>query len=386
MTGLPNRLAFTTLMADLERRGARQVGILFIDVNGFKAVNDSLGHTAGDELVIEVARRLAGCRGERMVLARLGGDEFAFVLWGEGGLAIEAEVLGRLVSRAMSAPLHLRGTPLHVTLSQGLALRESWDMPLEEVLRRADVAMYRAKRDRLLDVQVYPPELDGDLGRDQEIETALTSPRLGVVPPNVFIAVAESRGLMSAVGRIILKRVCADLARCPELQVSINLSPVQLRDSRFLQELDEILNWHQVNPAQIEFELTEGVLIDNADRARLRLLALRERGFRVALDDFGTGFSSIGYLTSMPFDTLKIDQVFLRHSDNLLKNLALIRSIVHLAHTLDKTVVCEGVETHVQAAALLDSGCDELQGYLFARPVPLDKLVETYPNTLRLVA
>ena len=113
---------------------------------------------------------------------------------------------------------------------------------------------------------------------------------------------------------------------------------------------------------------------------------LRERGFRVALDDFGTGFSSIGYLTSMPFDTLKIDQVFLRHSDDLMKNLSLIRSIVHLAHTLDKTVVCEGVETPVQAAALLDSGCDELQGYLFARPMPLDKLVEAYPETLRLVA
>ena len=420
MTGLPNRRAFNHHLEELERRRVPQVGVLFIDVNGFKAVNDALGHAAGDELVVEVAQRLSGCLGDGVFLSRLGGDEFAFVLQGEAGLKMKAEVLGRLVARAMNEPVSLRGSDLHITLSQGLGFRDGLDLSLEEVLRRADVAMYRAKRDRLLDVQLYGPEIDGEVARDLDLEAALrsalespeefhmlyqpvvrargeelvraealarwTSPRLGVVPPNVFIRVAEQRGLMSALGRIILERVCADLARCPDLQVSINLSPVQLRDPRFLSDLDVIMARHDVHPGQIELELTEGVMIDNADRARQSLLALRARGFRVALDDFGTGFSSIGYLTSMPFDTLKIDQVFLRHSDDLMKNLSLIRAIVHLAHTLDKTVVCEGVETPVQAAALLESGCDELQGHLFARPMPLENLVEAYPETLRLVA
>ncbi len=287
-------------------------------------------------------------------------------------------------------------------------------------MRRADLAIYRAKRDRLVDAQVYTPELDGDIGRDREMEEALraaldrpeeftilyqpvvhardhhllraealarwTSAEIGNVPPNLFIPVAERAGLMGRLGALLLHRICGDLARCPSLRVSINLSPVQMRDPRFLSELDACLARHEIGPERIELELTEGVMIDRADRARVQLAALRQRGFSIALDDFGTGYSSIGYLTSMPFDTPKIDQVFLTRGEDLMKNLALIRSIVPLGHTRGKTVVCEGVGTQAQALALSESGCDELQGYHFARPMPLSSLVAAHPDALALVA
>jgi EAL domain-containing protein (putative c-di-GMP-specific phosphodiesterase class I) len=280
--------------------------------------------------------------------------------------------------------------------------------------------MYRAKQDRLVDAQVYTPELDGHLQRDREMEVALrtaldrpdeftilyqpvfdahgqsfghaealarwTSPLLGSVPPTVFISLAERTGLMGALGRVLLRQVCADLARCPGLKVSINLSPVQLRDPSFLPELDACLQRYGVEAKRIEFELTEGVMIDRADRAYDQLARLQRRGFSLALDDFGTGFSSIGYLTSMPFDTLKIDQGFLTKGEDLTKNLALIRSIVHLGHTMGKNVICEGVETQAQATALRDTGCNQLQGHFLARPMPLVGLVAAYPDRLALVA
>jgi EAL domain-containing protein (putative c-di-GMP-specific phosphodiesterase class I) len=321
----------------------------------------------------------------------------------------------------MTQPFAVQGSLIHVTLSQGLALRTAPDVSLDELVRRADLAMYRAKQDRSVDAELYAPELDGHARRDREMELALraalerpeeftiayqpvvharghglvraealarwTSAQLGgPVAPAVFIPLAERTGLISRLGPLLLNRICADIARCPSLKVSINLSPVQLRDPSFLSDLDACLVRHQVNPERIEFEITEGVMIGLADRARPHLEALRKRGFSLALDDFGTGFSSMGYLTTMPFDTIKIDQVFLRQGEDLMKNLALIRSIVHLGHSIGKTMVCEGVEVESQATAIAESGCDELQGYRFARPMPLSSLVAAYPTDLALVA
>jgi diguanylate cyclase (GGDEF)-like protein len=420
MTGLPNRLAFSEHLARLEARAVPQVGILFIDLNDFKAVNDAIGHAGGDALVVAVADRLAYYVEDAVFLARLGGDEFVFVVSGEDGVTLKSSVLAKLVVEAIAPPFEVLDVNVHVRLSQGLALRLSPEIPLSELVRRADLAMYRAKQDRLADAQVYTPELDGHLRRDREMEVALraalerpdeftivyqpifhahgqsfghaealarwTSPILGPVPPNVFISLAERTGLMGSLGRLLLRLICADLARCPGLRVSINLSPVQLRDPSFLSELDACLQRYGIEAKRIEFELTEGVMIDRADRAHDQLARLRRRGFSLALDDFGTGFSSIGYLTSMPFDTLKIDQGFLTGGEDLTKNLALIRSIVHLGHTMGKTVVCEGIETQAQAAALRDTGCNQLQGNFFARPMPLDSLAVTYPERLALVA
>ncbi len=420
MTGLPNRLAFSEHLVGLDQERAPQVAVLFIDLNGFKSINDSIGHAGGDALVAAVAERLARCTDDTVFLARLGGDEFVLVASGQDGITLKSGVLAKVIGEVMAPPFSVLGTTIHVTLSQGLALRLDPGTPLDELVRRADLAMYRAKQDRLVDAQVYTPELDGDMRRDREMEQALraaldrpeefsilyqpvvqardhhflraealarwTSAELGAVPPNLFIPLAERAGLMSRLGALLLHRIFGDLARCPSLRVSINLSPVQMRDPRFLSELDACLARHEIGPERIEFELTEGVMIDRADRARIQLAALRQRGFSIALDDFGTGYSSIGYLTSMPFDTLKIDQVFLTRGEDLMKNLALIRSIVHLGHTMGKTVVCEGVETLAQAVALSESGCDELQGYHFARPMPLASLVAAHPGTLTLVA
>ncbi len=418
MTGLPNRLAFGEHLKVLEQGGTAQLAVLFLDLDGFKAVNDSLGHTAGDALVAAVAERLAVCSNAFSFLARLGGDEFVFVLASENDITRKADALTRAVTEAMAQPFSVQGTTVRLGLSQGLALRQEPGIAVEELVRRADLAMYRAKRDRLADAQLYTPELDGHVRRDREMEmalrTALDRPEeftilyqpvlsardhsfvraealarwdsgtMGAVPPSEFIALAERTALISRLGALLLSRTFADLVRCPSLKVSLNLSPVQLRDPNFLLDLDARMAHYGLNSRRIQFELTEGVMIGRADRARDRLEELRRRGFSIALDDFGTGFSSLAYLTSMPIDTIKIDQVFLSQGEEVLKNLALIRSIVHLGHTMGKTVVCEGVETAAQASALAEAGCDELQGYHFAQPMPLASLVAVYPTSLAM--
>lgn len=429
LTGLPNRHSFAGYLKRLEQEGASQLGILFLDLNGFKEVNDTIGHAGGDALLADVAWRLARVAGEEVFLARLGGDEFVFVLSGVTDVALRAGTLTRDVATALEHPFEILGRRVQISASQGLALRDEANTSADELVRRADLAMYRAKRDRSVEAQSYSAELDGQMHPDRDMEKALraalsrseeitilyqpivdsrsgafvkaevlarwTSPDLGAVSPSLFIALAERTGLMGDLGRLIRDRVCSDLACCPGLRVSINISPVELSNPSFPSDWSQSLERYGVSAAQIELELTEGVLVEQGEKAARRLQALRDMGFSIALDDFGKGFSSVGYLREMPFDSLKIDRDLLSSSTLKIdhgvlagdpqghRSAALIRGIAQLGASLGMTVTCEGVETEAQAQALRESGCQHLQGFYFSRPVPFEALVAAERVSLR---
>ena len=419
LTGLPNRLAFTERMQGYDRAKPGPIALLFIDLNGFKRINDTIGHDAGDAVVRAFANRLRDIAGKGDFVARIGGDEFVVIFAGAPDIApdlfaLQAQALGARVEARQTDVLSVKGFSLTVTASQGLAIWDGYDLTAAELMRRADLAMYQGKARRQTEVVLYSDDMDRLQRDDQRIERALRraidrpdefsvhyqpivaagsralirvealarwqSVELGRVPPDRFIAVAEQTGLITELGRLLLHRIAADMARYPTLVVSLNISPVQLLVPGFIGELSQIFSRQGVQPDRVEVELTEGVLVSNPDLAAFRLDTLHELGFSTGLDDFGTGFSSIGYLRRMPFDTLKIDRSFLGTGTGDAPNLALIQSIVLLGHSIGKTIVFEGVETEPQAMLLASLGCDLLQGYHFGRPMPLAELIDAYPD------
>lgn len=428
LTGLPNRLSFSGYLKRLERESIPQLGILFLDLNGFKKVNDTIGHAGGDALLADVAWRLARLAGEGTFLARLGGDEFVFVLSGVEGVAPRAGTLTLEVATALEQPFDILSRQVQISASQGLALCNGPDVSTDELVRRADLAMYRAKRDHSIEAQTYSAELDGHLHPDSTMEEALrsalirpeeftvlyqpivdsssgalvkaealarwTSPALGPVPPSLFIPVAERAGLMNDLGRLIRDRICIDLARCPDLRVSMNISPVELRNPNLPSDLSRALALHGIAVDRIELEVPEDVLVEQGERTTRQIGILREMGFTIALGDFGTRYSSVGYLRQLRFDTLKIDESvlssgslkigpgFLAGDPEGHQSAALIRGIAQLGASLGMTVICEGVETEAQALALRESGCALLQGFYFGRPMALDMLLADHPAAL----
>ena len=419
LTGLPNRLAFTERMQGYDREKSRPIALLYIDLNGFKRINDTIGHDAGDAVVRAFARRLQEVAGRTDFVARIGGDEFVVITECAPGVAsdlfaLQAQSLGKQLESRQTEVLTIKGFSLTVSAAQGMAIWDGYDLTAAELMRRADLAMYQGKSRRQTELVLYAADMDSMQREDQRIERALRraltrpeefsmhyqpivasatralirvealarwdSAELGRVPPDRFIAVAEQTGLIADVGRLLLRHIAADMARYPALQVSLNVSPVQLLMPGFIAELAEIFGTHGVASDRVEIELTEGVLVSNPDLAAFRLDALHDLGFSTGLDDFGTGFSSIGYLRRMPFDTLKIDRSFLGTGTGDAPNLALIQSIVLLGHSIGKMIVFEGVETEPQALLLASLGCDLLQGYHFSRPVPLAELVDRYPD------
>lgn len=419
LTGLPNRLAFTERMQGFDRAKPGPVALLFVDLNGFKRINDTIGHDAGDTVVRAFAKRLQDVAAKGDFVARIGGDEFVVILEGEADgatevFAAQARALGRRLEARQTDVLSVKGFSLTITASQGLAIWDGYDLTAAELVRRADLAMYQGKARRQTEAVVYTDDLDRVQRDDQKIERALRralerpeefsvhyqpivaagsrrivraealarwqSSELGRVPPDRFVAVAEQTGLITVLGSILLGRIADDMARHPDLSVSLNISPVQLLVPGFIRDFYDVFARQGVAPERIEVELTEGVLVANPDLAAFRLDALHDMGFSTGLDDFGTGFSSIGYLRRMPFDTLKIDRSFLGDESGDAPNLALIQSIVLLGHSIGKTVVFEGVETESQALLLASLGCDLLQGYHFGRPMPLQDLVAAFPD------
>jgi diguanylate cyclase (GGDEF)-like protein len=405
LTGLPNRAAFNLALAAPARTGERAV--LFLDVNGFKRINDSLGHAAGDEVVTRLARRLESLAGPDCLLARIGGDEFVFVVTGSNA-QFRTEWLAHAAERALAPPLTVAGHRLQVRAAMGHAVQAADGMTGEELVRRADLAMYEAKR-RQNPAAVAFGEVVDKAGHDaRTVERALrealhrpgelwmayqpvvvaegrqllraealarwTSPELGPVPPDSFIAVAERAGLIGELGRCILQLVCDDLAAHPQLRVSINVSPLQLMAPDFVHDLLEALRARGIAPSRLEVELTESVLVDDPSLAARRIRELHEAGISTALDDFGTGFSSIGTLRQLRFDALKIDRSFVTGLTEAPERLALVNAMMLLAHALGLRVVCEGVETEDEFATLRDLGCDLLQGFGIERPLPITAL------------
>jgi diguanylate cyclase (GGDEF)-like protein len=411
LTGLASRPLFLDrLKKALESGGAgAEVSVLFIDLDRFKAVNDSLGHGAGDELLAAVAERLRGCIRESDTAARLGGDEFAVLLedtrGATGGLRAADQI-----AKALQQPFRIAGKDIFVTASVGVAHGAAADHGASELLGQADLAMYRAKQDGSRRAVVFEPrmhaevmerlELQGDLQRALSagefrlqfqpllsldryrpvgVEALLRwmHPQRGMIPPDVFIPLAEETGTIVELGRWVLRESCRQVAQWratewPELGISVNVSGRQLLDGQLARDVATALADTGLPPRALTLELTETVLMDDPGNILVRLSELKRLGVQLAIDDFGTGYSSLSYLRRFPVDELKIDKSFIDNIGTLEEDLAIVRTVVDLAQILQLRTTAEGIETQQQLDLLRDLGCEVGQGYFFARPLDPD--------------
>ena len=413
LTGLPNRTLLRDRLVQLlhaSRRGGTRVVVLFLDVDDLKVVNDTLGHAAGDDLLVAVGERLRGAVRPADTAARVAGDEF--VIAAAVADASEAERLAERVLQSFHEPAELGGRPQQVGVSIGVALAEA-DDDVEDLLRAADEAMYVAKttgghrytvadpslRDRVqhrLQVEAdlqsalaegrvrvhYQPVVELASGRvlGAEALVRLESPGGRVVPPSEFIDVAERSGLVVPLGREVLRQACVDAAgwrgACGSLSVAVNLSARQLAQPDAVDAVTAALRSSHLAADRLVLEVTETAVVEDSERARVTLSRLRDLGIRVAIDDFGTGYSSFLYLKRFPVDILKIDRSFVGGMLDNADDAAIVTSIVRLGRELGVTLVAEGVESELQRGALVRLGCEEAQGYFFSPPVPGAQLAE----------
>ncbi len=404
LSGIANRLLFTrvldTALAQVER-GGRGFALLFIDLDRFKSVNDELGHDAGDKIIIAVAHRLQSKLRTTDLVARFGGDEFAILQSGVSTPA-DCEVLAERLLFALREPFDLNGEEIYLGGSIGVAIcpRDSADR--ETLMRCADLALYNAKKggrnrfaffENALSEQVeirrsieedlriavesgalellYQPlvSIDGRKLLGVESLARWRHPTKGLIPPMEFIGMAEKRGLILQLGEWVLRRACEDARQWLDIKVAVNVSAIQFRHPGFVATVKRILHETGMEPSRLELELTESVIVDDADGAENAMFDLRAIGVRLALDDFGTGYSSLIYLRRFAFDKIKIDKSFLESMEATGESAIIVHSVVHLGRSLGLTVVAEGVETAEQHRFLQALGAHELQGYMFSRPV-----------------
>ncbi len=403
LTGLPNRALLTErLQAALEVQGGTSVSLLLIDLDQFKQVNDSLGHLAGDQLIRDFGGRLRRLVRTRDTVARLGGDEFAVLLCDHWSKA-DIDDLCKAIIELFRDPFQLSDTQVFGGASIGAAHSEGTVMDSTELMRRADVALYRAKaegrgcarrfasgmddsgRHRARFEAELRQALEGDqfsvwsqsqVGRDgrvlgRELLLRWDHPLLGCVSPDDIIPLAEETGLIVPIGKWMLSQAARVAAASWSGFTAVNLSPVQLRQREFAEQLIAIFRDAGADPQQVELEVTEQILLDPRSGANDSLRRLRDAGFRIALDDFGTGYSSLGYLRQFPVDKIKMDRSFVADLQNSEDARSIVSAIVALGRALGLVVAAEGVETDAQAEILRAAGCDQLQGFLFDVPKPL---------------
>jgi diguanylate cyclase (GGDEF)-like protein len=422
LTGLPNREMFTGLLRhtiEAARRNAQWFALLFIDLDRFKIINDSLGHEAGDILLIEVANRLRGALRASDVVARLGGDEFVVILDGASDRSDVERIADHLLA-VIGQPTQLSGHECHTTASIGVALYPENGEDAATLTKNADMAMYAAKEDgknrfrffmgeskaqsidRLqLETELrrsversqfslnYQPKVDLGSGQITGVEALLrwNHPLLGLVPPAQFIPLAEETGLIVPIGRWVLREACTQnmawqRSGLVPVSMAVNLSPRQFADEQLLEDVDGALRGSGMSPVLLQLEVTEGMVMRNVARAVRVLDAIQSRGIRLAIDDFGTGYSSMSLMKQLPIDTIKIDRSFVRDLPRDSEDQAIAEAIISMGKALGMTVVAEGVETAEQHAFLRSHGCDEMQGYLFSKPLPageLAKLLQSSP-------
>ena len=412
LTGLANRALFLDRLrhaSATKARAGERLAVAFIDLDHFKTINDTLGHRTGDAVLVEVARRLAGCLREADTLARLGGDEFTVLLEGVQSER-DAELVATKLMEALQAPLRVAGNEIHLTASIGVALGAPGDSEdSAALLARADTAMYRAKQGGratyCLHEQTYSEDacerlvLSRDLHHALEldeldvhfqpivrVEDGLLSgveafvrwnhPSLGPVSPATFLPIAEETGLISNVGDWVLEAAVERFAgwRAKGLRsgvrLTVNVSARQLATAGLADRVAALLSAHGIAGENIEFEVTEGTIMHETGLARETLAALREFGVRTSIDDFGSGYSSLEQILALSIDTIKIDQHFVRGLGRNVQATAICRAVISMGDQLGLTVVAEGVETRVQAACLRAEGCPEMQGYLVSPPLP----------------
>ncbi|MCG7388413.1 EAL domain-containing protein [Pantoea sp. ACRSB] len=410
LTGLPNRALVEERLTQALAQATRQeqrVALMLIDLDRFKNINDTYGHHAGDELIIAVAQRLCGLVRASDTVGRIGGDEFILVMPEVENIG-QVQALAQRILDALSQPFPLFGGEVWSGASIGLVLAPKDGLDRQELVRKADIALYEAKSsgrgkyrqfERAMDESIrtrqsiaadlraalqsyqglavwYQPLVDIDGKSMVGVEALLRwdHPTRGTIAPGDFIAIAEETGLIIPLGEWVLRQACLTQQRFSGLMVAVNVSPVQFRATGFVARMVDIVRESGGDPQRIELEITEGVLIENEHEARAIIIALRDAGFRIALDDFGTGYSSLNYLSTFPVDKIKIDRSFTQSLGVAENSVAIIESVVKLGHAMGLTVTAEGVETPGQMSALADAGCNQLQGYLFSKAVPLERL------------
>ncbi|MEA2978392.1 MAG: hypothetical protein QOF09_215 [Alphaproteobacteria bacterium] len=417
LTGLPNHRKMIELL-DRAMAGRAHGGVVtlaFLDLDGLKDINDAHGHRAGDDLLMALAARIRDILPAGAFCGRFDGDEFAVVMIAPDTGSAEAAVTA--LTGALARPFWINEQVLQVGVTAGLCHAPRDAQTRDELMRRADLALRAAKKKQRGSVAHFEPAMDTEFDDrrflEKELRLALeektlavhyqpivsadgarivgaeallrwTHPLRGAIPPAVFVPVAEHSGLMGRLGEFVLRRALSDARRWPDLYVSVNLSPVQVRDPALVELVSDMLARNDIRPSRLMLEVTEGVLIENPDEAKARLDALKSLGIRLALDDFGTGYSSLTYLQRFNFDKLKIDRGFVAPLGRDAGSNALMQAIVALGRALDLTLLAEGVETEEQRVLLRLAGCEEMQGYLFARPgsrEALDRLLaETGPS------
>lgn len=417
LTNLPNR---RLLMDRLTRalisseRNQCSGAVFFIDLDHFKILNDTLGHEKGDELLKQVGARLLKCVRETDTVARLGGDEFVLMLEGlddeSSAAAADARLVGRKIMTDLGETYRLGNLDYHSTPSIGVTLFLGADVPIEELLKQADVAMYQAKAAGRNTLQFFDPAMQSAINDRATLENDLrlglegdqftlfyqpqvnamgqicgaealirwNHPERGLVSPAHFIPLAEETGLILPIGASVMRQACLQLvawAKCPayaHLSIAVNVSARQFREKDFAQTVLSLIEETGANPTHLKLELTESMLVSNLDDVITKMKRLRQRGLQFSLDDFGTGYSSLSYLKQLPLSQLKIDQSFVRDISTDPNDALIAKTIITLGHSLGLKVIAEGVETELQRNYLAQHGCVDFQGYLFSRPLPVE--------------
>ena len=422
LTGLPNRVLFHDRLAQaiaVAERTGRSMALLCLDLDGFKAVNDLLGHPVGDGVLIEVGNRLTACLRDSDTVARLGGDEFAIVQCFSDQPRGAAGLAERIV-RLLAEPFEVAGQRAAIGASVGIALWPSDAQSAELLLRNADLALYRAKQDGRGTLRFFEHDMDAQLQQRRTLEQELRGAMLrgelclhyqplldsatleiegfeallrwphavrGFISPAEFIPVAEECGLIGPLGQWVLETACTEAASWARpWRIAVNLSPAQFKQRDLAESVRQVLARTGLAPWRLELEITENILIDDAERALTMLREMKALGVRIALDDFGTGYSSLSYLRRFPFDKLKIDASFVQALGDGGEADAIVRAIVALGRSLSLHITAEGVETAEQLRLLRAQDCDQVQGFLLGRPMPPGELAGMAPRQTWAVA
>ena len=410
LTGLPNRLFLSDRISQaiaLAPRHMNKVAVLFLDLDGFKHINDSLGHPTGDKLLQSIAKRLGECVRGADTISRQGGDEFV-VLLSEVAQSEHAAITARRMLNAVARPHSIDHHDLHITTSIGVSVYPEDGLDAETLIKNADTAMYHAKENGRQSYQFFTPAMNVRAVERQSIEESLrralergefslhyqpkinlgtgaitgaealirwTHPVRGSVSPAQFIPIAEDCGLIIPIGKWVLREACKQArlwldAGLPAATMAVNISAIEIQDQNFLEGVFAILKETGLDPRSLELELTESVLMKRAEATETILKSLAALGVQLAIDDFGTGYSSLSYLRKFPIDALKIDQSFVRQISTAGNDTSIVTAVISMGRSLKLRVIAEGVETAAELAFLKTQRCDEAQGYYFSRPVP----------------
>jgi diguanylate cyclase len=414
LTDLPNRILLLdrlNLAIELAGRQGWHLALMFMDLDQFKHINDSLGHTVGDHLLKSVAQRLSGCARHSDTISRQGGDEFVMLLPFISSVE-DATLCAQKMLAALDLPHHIDGHDLHISVSIGISIYPNDGKDAETLLKSADTAMYYAKENGRNNYKFFEQDMNARAVQRHSIETSLRRalerqefvlyyqpkvnlqtgtivgvealirwqhPERGLLPPALFIPIAEDCGLILPIGRWVLREACLQIrawrqSGLPPITVAVNTSALEFRAKGFIEGIRATLEDTGLEPCYLELELTESVLMRDADFTHSMLNELSDLGIKLAIDDFGTGYSSLSYLRQFPIDTLKIDQSFVNQMTSSPDDASIVSAVISMSKSLNQRVIAEGVETPEQYAFLLAQNCDEGQGYYFARPVAAEAL------------